>query len=95
MTESSARLALTITGTTATVAYILAMYFGLRGDQSVAIALFVVALIDTVATFFFYRQYTRTRATRWQSELRDSEQRMSDLLSDQPPSQKNEPTTDN
>jgi cell division protein FtsW (lipid II flippase) len=95
MTESSARLALTITGTTATVAYILAMYFGLRGDQLVALALFVVAIADTIATFYFYRQYTRLRTTRWQSELQDSEQQMSDLLSDQPPSQKNEPTTDN
>ena len=95
MTESSARLALTITGTTATIAYILAMYFGLRGDQLFAIILFVVALTDSIATFYFYRQYTRLRGARWNSEIRDSEQRMSDLLSDQLSSEKNESTTDN
>jgi hypothetical protein len=84
MNESSARLALTITGTTATVAYILAMFFALRGEQLLAIVFFVAALTDSIAAFYFYRQYTRLRGDRWQSELRNTEQQMSDLLTDQP-----------
>jgi hypothetical protein len=84
MTESSARLALTITGATATVCYILAMLFGLRGDQTLAIVFFAIAIADSIAAAIFYRQYTRLRSTRWQTEMRDSEQQMSDLLAEQP-----------
>ena len=95
MTESSARLALTITGTTATIGYILAMFFALRADQFLAILFFGFALIDSVVAFYAYRQYIRLRANRWHTELRDSEQQMSDLLSEQPSPEKHEPTTDN
>ena len=84
MTESSARLALTISGTTATVCYILAMIFGLRGDQTLAFVFFAIAIADSIAAAIFYRQYTRLRADRWQTELKDSEQQMSALLTDQP-----------
>ena len=84
MTESSARLALTICGTTATVGYIIAMYLALRGEQLIALVFFAVAIIDSIAAIFFYRQYTRLRGTRWHTELNDTEQKMSNLLSDQP-----------
>ena len=84
MTESSARLALTITGTTATIAYILAMFFALRSDQLLAIVFFVVALTDSIAAIFFYHQYTRLRSARWRTEIHDTEQKMSNLLNDQP-----------
>ncbi len=86
MTESSARTILTVSGTTATIAYILAIYFGLRGDQLLSIALFIVAIADSIIAYVFYRQYTRLRDNRWNDEIQELNKKMSDLLTGDNPS---------
>lgn len=92
MTESTARLILTITGTFATICYILAIFFGLRSDQVISIALFLVAIADSAVAYWAYLQYTRLRGDRWNAELRSSEQKMADLLAEE--SKKEDPKTE-
>lgn len=82
MNESTARLILTVTGTTATVCYIIAMYLALQGDQAVGMAFFAVAVTDSMAAAYFFRRYNSLRGNRWQSELKDSEEQMAALLSE-------------
>lgn len=82
ISESTARIILMVTGTTASIAYILAIYFGLQGDSFVALACFIVAIGDSAFAYYAYRQYTRLRGERWQSELNDTQQKMADLLAE-------------
>ncbi len=95
MTESTARTILTVTGTTASIAYILAIFFGLRGDSFIALACFVVAITDSAVAYYAYRQYTRLRGERWTSELNDTQQKMTDLLAEPPTDETQKPTTNN
>lgn len=81
MTESNARTVLTIAGTTATVCYILAIFFGLRGDSALSLGLFIFAILDSAVAYFAYLQYNRIRRERWNNELQESEQKMKDLMS--------------
>jgi hypothetical protein len=82
MTESNARVLLSIMGVSAVIGYILAITLGLQGYQPVALALFIASLADSIATFFVYRYYTRLRGARWQDELKAGEEQMKQMLSE-------------
>ncbi|MEO5951527.1 MAG: hypothetical protein ABIQ44_03575 [Chloroflexia bacterium] len=82
MTESSSRLLLTLTGTFATICYILAIFFGLRGDQAISVAFFIAAILDSGVAFWAYRVYSRLRGERWNEEIQSTEQKMADLLAE-------------
>ncbi len=58
-----------------------AMSLGLNGLQLWAIIVWVVAIASAAAAFFAYRRFSGIRAQRWQEELRQSEHRISELLS--------------
>ena len=92
MTESSARTVLTVAGTTATIAYIAAIIFGLRGDQVISLACFAIAIADSAIAYWAYRQYSRLRSDRWNAEIRTTEQKMADLLSEE--SKKQDPNSE-
>lgn len=80
MSEANAKLFLTIMGVTAVIGYIIAIALGLQGVQSAALIFFIVALADTVATFFVFRYFRRLRNARWQSELSVGEEKMRQML---------------
>ena len=82
MTESNARVLLSIMGVSAVIGYILAITLGLQGYQPVALAFFIASIADSIATFFVYRYYTRLRGARWQDELKAGEEQMKQMLSE-------------
>jgi hypothetical protein len=82
LTESSARLLLTVTGTFASVAYIVAIFFALQGLSYIAIPLFVVAIADSAAAVFSFRQYVRLRENRWSDEIKEINDKMEQALSE-------------
>lgn len=83
MTESSSRLLLTLTGTFASICYILAIFFGLRGDQAISVAFFIAAILDSGVAFWAWRVYSRLRDVRWSEELESTQQKMADLLAEE------------
>ena len=83
MSEANAKLFLTIMGVSAVIGYIIAIALGLQGVQLAALIFFVVALADTIATFFVFRYYTRLRSARWQSELTAGEEKMRQMLTEE------------
>jgi len=83
MSEANARLFLTVIGVGAVIGYIIAIALGLQGYQLASLIFFVVALVDTIVTFFIYRTYATLRGTRWQEELKAGEEKMQQMLAEE------------
>lgn len=78
--EANARIILGTAVAVSILSAFAAMSLGLNGLQLWAIIVWAVAIISAVAAFFAYRRYSGIRAQRWQEELRQSEERISELL---------------
>jgi cell division protein FtsW (lipid II flippase) len=83
MTEANARLMLIASVITGTIAAIVAIALGLRGEQTMALFFLVIAVLDIGVALFFMRRYGNMRKTRWQDELSDSEQELNRLMADE------------
>jgi mannose/fructose/N-acetylgalactosamine-specific phosphotransferase system component IID len=70
-------------GVAAVIGYIIAIALSLQGIQLAALIFLVVALADTIATFFVYRTYAALRGTRWHDELRLGEEKMQQMLAEE------------
>ncbi len=79
--EANARNMLATAVAVSILAAFAAMSLGLNGLQLWAIIVWVVAIASAAAAFFAYRRYSGIRAQRWQEELRQSEHRISELMS--------------
>ncbi len=82
MSEADTRLFLSILGVSTIIGYILAIVFALQGLQFIALLFLLASLVDIVATFFVYRSYTTLRGARWQNELKATEEKMQQALTE-------------
>jgi hypothetical protein len=91
MNEKNARQILTLAAISSVTGLVLAIVLGLRGQQDAAVLFLVLSLADAVAAYFLYRQYTRLRSTRWNNELKQSQDEISKLLTKDDPPDEQEP----
>lgn len=91
MNEKNARQILTLAAISSVTGFVVAIVLALRGQQGTATLFLVLSLADSIAAWFLYRQYTRLRSTRWNAELKSSQDEINNLLSDDKPKEEQEP----
>ncbi len=91
MNEKNARHILTLAAISSVTGFVIGTILGLRGQQGTATLFLVLSLADAIATWFLYRQYTRLRSTRWNAELKRSQDEINNLLADEKPKEPQEP----
>jgi|GEM_PF-4871136 len=78
--EKTARKATMGAAGMSTFLLVLAIGFGLRGWQVFAAVALLMAVVGVMMAGYSYRRYRALRDARWQSELRKSEEALSQVL---------------
>ena len=83
MSESTARGVVVTSTMVSMFAAVVAIMLGLRGDVQVAATLFLaLSVIGSFVSWWAYKRYSAVRQTRWDTELRASEDEMAQAISE-------------
>lgn len=80
MTERNARQLMTLTSGMSTFTAIVAIFLGLRGSQGLALVFLLFAITGSIMSWIIYRRYIALRRQRWNLELSEAEEDLTETL---------------